>query len=105
MGRDGQQLWVDQTWCDAKRGDGTTHISHFFPEPGRPDNIPLTPGDMDLLPSIWRNPDSVRKLQADIFEADIEGLDGSRYVIQVKINPGENHGHPRLWTFYRTRKQ
>ena len=99
----GKHLHVDQTWRDSKRGDGTDHTAHFFPEPDKPDNSPLTPGDMDLLPSIWRKPDHVKKLQKEIFEADIEGLDGSRFVIQVRIAPDENNGDPRLWTFYRTK--
>jgi len=27
---------------------------------------------MELLPSIWRNSDCVRKIQSDIFEADVD---------------------------------
>ncbi len=99
----GRQLHVDQTWRDTKRPDGTDHKTHFYPEPNKPDNIPLIPGDLDLLPSIWRKPDHVKKLQKEIIEADIEGLDGSRFVIQVYIDPAENNGDPKLWTFYRTK--
>jgi len=97
-------LDVDQTWRDAKRADGSDHLSHFAPDPKQPADIPLTAGDVELLPSIWRNPDRVRKIQADIFEADVEGMDGSRYVIQVRVNPADNNGNPQLWTFYRTKK-
>lgn len=100
----GRPLLVDQNWRDAKRSDGGTHLAHFFHNPNEPDDIPLTAGDVELLPSIWRNPDHVRKLQADIFEADVDGLDGSRYVIQVRINPGKNEGNPQLWTYYKTKK-
>ena len=56
----GRQLHVDQTWRDTKRPDGTDHKTHFYPEPNKPDNIPLIPGDLDLLPSIWRKPDHVK---------------------------------------------
>lgn len=100
----GRRLHVDQTWRDAKRPDGSTHLSHFVPDATHSENIPLTAGDMDLLPSIWRNPDAVRKVQKDIFEADLDGIDGSRYVIQVSISPDKNNGNPQLWTYYRTRK-
>lgn len=101
----GKPLFVDQTFRDTKRPDGSDHLSHFFPDPKHPENIPLTAGDMELLPSIWRAPDSVRKLTRELFEADLEGLDGSRYVIQVSIREDENMGNPKLWTFYKTTKE
>lgn len=92
----GKSLTVDQTWRDAKRPDGTDHTTHFYPDPAHPNNIPLEVGDMELLPSIWRSPDNVRKLQKDIFEASIDMLDGSTLVAQFKIG-----AFPRLWTFYK----
>ena len=101
---EGKQLLVNQTFRDAKRPDGSNHLSHFVPDPKHPENIPLTAGDMELLPSIWRAPDSVRKLTRELFEADLEGLDGSRYVIQISIDENANRGNPQLWTYYRTKK-
>lgn len=100
----GKSLTVDQTFRDAKRSDGTDHLSHFAPDPKHPDDIPLTAGDMELLPSIWRAPDFVRKLRKELFELALEGMDGSRYVIQISIDANENQGNPRLWTYYRTKK-
>ncbi|MBQ7251283.1 MAG: hypothetical protein IJS32_01630 [Kiritimatiellae bacterium] len=100
----GKPLSVDQTWRDAKRRDKvSTHLSHFFPDEKYPDNIPLTAGDVELLPSIWRNPDRVRKIDAEKFDAEVDGLDGSRYIIRIRITEAENLGNPSLWTFFRTR--
>ncbi len=92
----GKALTVDQTWRDAKRPDGTDHTTHFYPDPDHPEDIPLTPGDMELLPWIWRSPDTVRKLQKDIFEATLDALDGGILVAQFKLG-----ALPRLWTFYK----
>ncbi len=94
-------LSVDQTWRDAKRPDGTTHLSHFFPDPDHPNNIPLTAADVELLPSVWRNPDRVRKLQRDIFEASLDTFDGNTIVAQFKININKNGPSPQLWTLYK----
>jgi hypothetical protein len=94
----GKQLTVTQNWRDTKRPNGTNHLSHFFPEPNNPDNIPLQKDDVELLPSLWRNPDRVRKLQRDLFEAQLDGIDGAILVAQFYI---EENGAPRLWTFYK----
>jgi hypothetical protein len=97
----GRNLTVDQTWRDAKRPNGTTHLAHFFPDPEHPDNIPLTPADVELLPSVWRNPDRVRKLQRDIFEAALDTFDGNIIVAQFKINVNKGGPAPQLWTLYK----
>lgn len=96
-----KKLTVDQTWRDAKRADGTNHLSHFFPDPANPNNIPLTLADVELLPSIWRNPDRVRKLQRDIFEAELDAIDGNILTIQVWANKTKGGVVPKLWTFYK----
>ena len=98
----GKPLTVDQTWRDAKRADGTNHLSHFFPETKNPDNIPLQKDDVELLPSLWRNPDRVRKLQRDLFEAQLDCLDGSTLVAQFHV---KENGAPQLWTFYKKRSE
>ena len=97
----GRYLSVDQTWRDAKRPNGTTHLAHFFPDPDHPDNIPLTKADVELLPSVWRNPDRVRKLQRDIFEASLATFDGNTIIAQFKININKNGPSPQLWTLYK----
>ncbi len=97
----GKQLTVNQTWRDSKRPDGSNHLSHFFPEPNNPNNIPLTPEEVEMLPTLWRNPDRVRKLQRDIFEAQLDAFDGSVFVAQFKINSTKGGFTPQLWTFYK----
>ena len=46
-------------WLDNPRTGGGTHRDHFEPKENDPRNIPLTSGDLDLIPSIWRKPDRV----------------------------------------------
>ena len=46
-------------WLDNPRTGGGTHRDHFEPKEKDPRNIPLTSGDLDLIPSIWRKPDRV----------------------------------------------
>lgn len=96
---EGEQLHVDQTWRDTKRPDGTTHDSHFYPNPEHPEDIPLKPEEMEMLPCMWRKPDRVMKLGADLFLAETDAFDGSTYMMQVKIT---KKGHPKLWTFFKT---
>ena len=91
-------LTVDQTWLDRKRADGTDHRSHFFPHETNPNNIPLTVSDLELIPSIWREPDSVQagstKRKRIVLERS--SLDGGRYKMVVDV---ENK--PYLVTFYK----
>ena len=83
----GKQLTVDQTWRDTKRREGGTHIRHFVPTPGHvrkhPDEIPLVPEDMEMLPSMWHNPDRVIKLQKDLFLAELDDLNGRALIEDV----------------------
>lgn len=97
----GKQLTVNQTWRDSKRPDGSNHLSHFFPEPNNPNNIPLTAEEVEMLPTLWRNPDRIRKLQRDLFEAQLDAFDGSVFVAQFKINATKGGFSPQLWTFYK----
>jgi hypothetical protein len=97
----GKQLTINQTWRDAKRPDGSNHLSHFFPEPNNPNNIPLTAEEVEMLPTLWRNPDRIRKLQRDLFEAQLDAFDGSVFVAQFKINATKGGFSPQLWTFYK----
>ena len=99
----GKELSVDQTWRDAKRSQGGTHLRHFMPTAGDkkkyPEDIPLTAEDMEMLPCLWRNPDRVVKIGGDKFLAELDAFDGSTYVMQVSVE----NSTPRLWTFLRTK--
>ena len=90
-----------ESWLDAKRPDGTDHRTHFFHEPDHPENIPLKKGDVDMLPSVWRNPDQWRKLQKDLYELRVEAIDGGDFVLQVQVN----NGIPSPWSYFRTTKK
>ena len=96
---EGKQLIVTQDWRDIKRQDGTTHLAHFYPLKDHPEDIPLKPEDMEMLPSLWHKPDRVIKIRANIFQAELNAFDGSTYVMQLAIS---KKGSPKLWTFYKT---
>ena len=96
---EGKQLIVTQDWRDTKRQDGTTHLAHFYPLKDYPEDIPLKPEDMEMLPSLWHKPDRVIKIKANIFQAELDAFDGSTYVMQLAIS---KKGTPKLWTFYKT---
>lgn len=96
---EGKQLIVTQDWRDTKRQDGTSHLAHFYPLKDHPEDIPLKPEDMEMLPSLWHKPDRVIKIRADIFQAELDAIDGSTFVMQLAIS---KKGAPKLWTFYRT---
>jgi len=51
-----------------------------------------------MLPCMWRNPDRVVKLRADLFLAELDAFDGSTYMMQIKLDLAG----PKLWTFFRT---
>ena len=50
---------VDGGWLDEPRLSGDSHRSHFGPDEKDARNMPLTKGDLDLIPALWRNPDRV----------------------------------------------
>lgn len=50
---------VTSGWLGKPREEGGDHRGHFYPLENDPRNIPLTDGDLDLIPSLWRNPDRV----------------------------------------------
>lgn len=97
-----KQLSVDQTWRDTKRREGGTHLRHFAPTKKQmrlhPEDPPLMPEEMEMLPVLWRNPDRVIKLTSDKFLAELDAFDGSTYMMQIKIVDG----NPILWTFFKT---
>lgn len=98
----GKQLTVDQEWRDTKRREGGTHMRHFAHTVGHkrkhPDEVQLTPEDMEMLPTMWRNPDRVIKIGDDMFLTELDAFDGATYIMQVKIEAAK----PKLWTFFKT---
>lgn len=60
----------DRTWL-------RNHVSrHVGENERRRDNVPITEGDLDLLPTIWRNPDKVNKSDAANAEFVFAAFDG-----------------------------
>ena len=92
-----KHLTVDQSWLDKKRKDKVTdHRIHFEAMPDHPEDIPLKKGDVDMLPSLWRNPDREFEDGGDLV-LEVDAVDGGMFRAIVK--PGER---PRLKSFYRT---
>ena len=98
----GKQLTVDQTWRDIKRREGGTHLRHFKPTEKElrlhPEDPPLSPEEMEMLPTIWHNPDRVIKLGNNKFLAELDAFDGSTFMMQIAIQADG----PKLWTFFKT---
>lgn len=92
----GKSLTVDQTWLDNKREYGIDHRDHFTTMLEYPEDIPLKKGDVDMLPSIWRNPDRVFDSNGRLV-LEVDAIDGGMFRAVVDV---ENV--PSLRTFYRT---
>ena len=93
----GKHLTINERWLDKKRKDGKTdHRIHFELMPEHPEDIPLKKGDVDMLPSLWRNPDRVFEDHGSIV-MEVDAIDGGMFRAIVK--PGNS---PKLKTFYRT---
>ena len=101
---EGKQLVVDQTWRDTPRSQGGTHLKHFYPIKKQTKDIPLKPEDLEMLPSMWRKPTRIRKNKQDEFDLELDTIDGSTFIMRVKIAVDETTGdtYPKLWTFFRT---
>lgn len=85
-----KSLTIKSDWLDKPRKDGTTHRHHFFPLESDPRNIPLTDGDLDLVPSLWREPDRVSAGDfPGSFICEMETFDGGvlKMVVDVKRTP------------------
>lgn len=93
----GKHLTINERWLDKKRKDGETdHRIHFELMPEHPEDIPLKKGDVDMLPSLWRNPDRAFEDHGSIV-LEVDAVDGGMFRAIVK--PGNS---PKLKTFYRT---
>lgn len=97
------QLVVTQGWLDRKRKDGSDHRAHFGFLPDHPDSKPLTTGDLELIPSIWRNPDRVFNAGGGCIGLEMDSIDGDlfRMIVQVTGESGTKREKPNLKTFYR----
>ncbi len=60
-------------------------------------NIPLTDGDYELIPSLWRQPDAVQMHSPGKLELSLDTLDGNRLVLGVNLTGGTPT------TFYKTK--
>ena len=98
MLEDKQQLVVTQAWLDKPRKHGGDHRVHFFPMEDHPESKPLTLGDIELIPSIWRQPDRVFNAGGNCVCLEIDSLEGDFYRLIVKCSKSA----PTLKTFYRT---
>ena len=77
-------------WLDNPRAGGGTHRDHFEPKEKDPRNIPLTSGDLDLIPTLWRSPDRVaRRGYHGSFTCELDTVDGGilRMVVDVMRTP------------------
>ena len=89
---------VNSNWLDKKRKDGSNHRNHFYPLEYRDTNIPLTVEDLELIPSIWRNPDNVSDKTSNKWNilCEQKAIDGGIYKLVVNVEE-----IPEIVTFYK----
>ena len=61
------------------------------------DNIPLLPGDYELMPSVWRNPDRIIRPKPGVAVFELETLDGS----YLQLSIGSKLG---FTSYYKTKR-
>ncbi len=93
-----QPLIVTQNWLNKKRKKGGDHRVHFAYMPDYPNDKPLTIGDIELIPSIWRKPDRVYDAGRGDVCLELDTLEGDHFRLLVKCDKGT----PRVMTFYRS---
>lgn len=100
----GRQLTLDQTWRDTKRPDGTTHITHFEPDPANPNNVPLTEEELEMLPGMWLSPARIVPMTGERFQIEMEAIDGATYCLQIatKDQRGKPFSGPKIWSYFKT---
>ncbi len=93
-----KQFIVNGNWLDKERKDGSNHRDHFYPLEYRDTNIPLTVEDLELIPSIWREPDNVSDKTSRKWNilCEQKAIDGGIYKLVVNVE--EN---PEIVTFYK----
>ena len=81
---------VTDDWLDSPRKSGGTHRDHFWPRETDPRNLPLTSGDLELIPTLWRQPDRVVEggYRGSII-CELDTIDGGtlKMVVDVKRMP------------------
>ncbi len=89
---------ISDKWLREEDNHG---YDHFEGKEYRDINIPLKPGDLDMLPSMWRNPDEVVESARDknVILLKINTLDGGVLTAIVDIK-----NVPTLKTYYKRRK-
>ena len=84
-------------WLDNPRVDGGTHRDHFEPREKDPRNIPLTSGDLDLIPTLWRTPDHVVKGgYTGSFTCEVDTIDGG--ILRMVVDATKT---PKIKTLYK----
>jgi len=61
------------------------------------DNIPLLPGDFDLMPTVWRSPDRFIKVKDHHAVLELESVDGG--FLQLAVNTMRGFA-----SYYKTKK-
>lgn len=77
-------------WLNNPRTGGGTHRDHFEPKEKDPRNIPLTAGDLDLIPTLWRAPERVTAGgYPGSFTCELDTIDGGilRMVVDITKTP------------------
>ena len=104
-------LIMDNNFLNKKREDGQTdHRIHFTQMSEFPESKPLEIRDLELLPSIWRNPDRVYSGGSQgsyVLEIDNPDGDVMRLIVGIqKKTAGKKvfRTAPKILTFYRTTK-
>ena len=75
------------------------HASKHFGENERrlKDNIPCNPGDYDLMPAVWHNPDIITKIKDHHYLLQLETFDGA--YLQLAVNAMRGFA-----SFYKTKR-
>ena len=79
----GKDFTLDSKWLRRKRDNGLDHYSHFEPLENEPNNVALTSEDLELLPTLFREPDEVIPGRTDTSFINVlhDGLGGNYCLI------------------------
>ncbi|MBS7285703.1 MAG: hypothetical protein KIH06_00375 [Kiritimatiellae bacterium] len=92
-----KSLTVKDDWLERPRQGGGTHRDHFEPRENDPRNLPLTDGDLELIPTLWRKPDRVLPGGYDgSFICELDTIDDGILRMVVDVNKT-----PKLHTLYK----
>jgi hypothetical protein len=95
--RKNKSLTVKNDWLEKPRQNGGIHRDHFEPKEKDPRNIPLTDGDLELIPTLWRKPDRILPGGYNgSFICELDTIDGGTLRMVVDVNKT-----PKLHTLYK----